>query len=188
MKPERNRPLRSGPIGTRAVVASVVAAVSLSAATAVRGSDSPAALSFHYDPGTGTARAFLEAADGTVLASHDWPGFLPSGFDSAGDSYYVPTRLLGQLRDAVERSRHPDAGEATAWLRVHMGFYAYAPTSSIPLNQMSGIPLGTETSEWCGDKVDTDKHCLGTCFSPCGVQSCCNCACKGTKTFLSGRS
>ena len=158
---------------------------------AVAGVVSPAAAncgSFYfelgYDPATMTSASSIHGtiSDADIAIVTGWEGKLPVGYDNTGSISYVPTRLLGELRDQLEQSQAPEAGDALGWIREKMGAYSSTPTPEIASNLLSAI-TGSEKSYFCGKKALPDGHCPSDCTPTDNPKTCSGCGCAGEKTF-----
>ncbi len=137
-----------------------------------------------YDASTGTSSAFiygtLSRAD--IAAVKSWRGKLPVGYAADVGGSFVPTRLLGHLRDQLQNSTAPERDAALNWILDRMGSYSAMPTSSIPESVLS-LVLGKEKSYWCGERTMPDGHCSSNCTASDNPRTCSGCGCAGEKTW-----
>lgn len=127
--------------------------------------------------------AYISGHDEATIASQSWSAALPSGFSTDESGIYVPTRLLGCLRDGASSSSHADAAAAVSWMRSLMGTYADTTVSSIPSTSISTVPAASGWAKWCGQTPGADMKCPLTCTPTDTTLVCSGCGCQGVMTF-----
>ncbi len=137
-----------------------------------------------YDASAGKSSAFIYGtlSRKDIAAVTGWLGKLPANYPADGRGSFVPTRLLGELRDQLKDSDAPEAKAALDWILDRMGFYSGAPVSQIPEAVLSPI-LGIETSKWCGVSTKLDGRCPSDCTPTDNPGTCSGCGCSGSKTW-----
>ncbi|MDQ7006313.1 MAG: hypothetical protein Q9Q40_03700 [Acidobacteriota bacterium] len=137
-----------------------------------------------YDPVTMSSAAIVHGtiSEADIAVVNGWEGRLPVGYDTTGSISYVPTRLLGELRDQLEVSQATEAGDALGWIREKMGAYSSTPTQDIATHLLSAM-TGSEKSYFCGKKALPDGHCPSDCTPSDNPKTCTGCGCAGEKTF-----
>lgn len=117
-------------------------------------------LELHWDKGSGSSQAVVKNSDDDVLAETPWGGALPRRYSADEEEAEVPILVLGQLRDQLESSAQPEAGDALTFIRDLMDIYADTPVAG--MGPLPGVWISYVTisvDEWCGTVVDTAGEC-----------------------------
>lgn len=146
-------------------------------------SDEGPLLTATYDAAVNTTTVVV-LKDGRSIAQLETPGRAVT--DADGESL-VLTSVLGDLRDVLDSSVDSEASQMAAWVASQMERFAATPTSNIPTDAVSPVPVPrTSAAQSCGDFVSLTGKCLGTCTgkTPCAGK-CCNCMCSKSATAAS---
>ena len=187
MRPEPQRLGKEITMKTRQLAMLVSACLSVGTVLAVPVS-SPVAnegplLIATYDAAV-NATTVVVLKDGRPIAQLETPG---QAVTDADGEPLVLTSVLGELRDMLESNVDSEVSQTAAWVASQMEMFATAPTSNIPKDAVSPVPVPRAlAAQSCGDFVSLTGKCLGTCTprTPC-TGKCCNCMCSKSATAKS---